>query len=68
MKADDAPREKAPRSDQADPWEAHRLEQMTLGVDATPAQRLRWLEEMIVLAHRTGALPRTRRPAEGSEK
>ena len=25
---------------------------------ATPAQRLAWLEEAIVLAHRTGALPR----------
>jgi hypothetical protein len=39
-------------------WEEHRRQQRTLGVAATPAQRLAWLEEMIVLAHRTGALPR----------
>jgi predicted nucleotidyltransferase len=40
-------------------WEGHRLEQLTLGLAATPAQRLAWLEEMILLAHRTGALPRS---------
>ena len=39
-------------------WESHRLHQLTLGLAATPAQRLAWLEEMIVLAHATGALPR----------
>jgi hypothetical protein len=38
-------------------WEAQRLHQLTLGLAATPA-RLAWLEEMIALAHRTGALPR----------
>ena len=39
-------------------WEAHRLHQLTLALDATPAQRLEWLEEVIALAHRAGALPR----------
>lgn len=39
-------------------WAEHRREQLTLGLGATPAQRLAWLEEMIDLAFRTGALPR----------
>jgi hypothetical protein len=39
-------------------WEAHRLDQLMLALEATPAQRLAWLEEMIELAHRTGAVPR----------
>jgi hypothetical protein len=42
-------------------WEAHRRHQLTLGLRASPAERLRWLEEMIALAHRTGALPRSRK-------
>ena len=41
-------------------WEAHRREQMILALRATPAQRLAWLEEVIALAYRTGALPRRR--------
>jgi hypothetical protein len=43
-------------------WEAHRIHQLTLALDATPAQRLAWLEEAIILAHRSGALPK--RPSE----
>jgi hypothetical protein len=39
-------------------WQATRRRQFTLMLGATPAERLRWLEEMIALAHRTGALPR----------
>lgn len=39
-------------------WEDARKRQLTAGFDATPAQRLACLEEMITLAHRTGALPR----------
>jgi len=39
-------------------FEARRREQLVLGLRATPAQRLAWLESMIELAHRTGALPR----------
>lgn len=39
-------------------WEATRRRALTKGLDVTPAERVRWLEEMIVLAHRTGALPR----------
>jgi hypothetical protein len=31
-----------------------------MGLRATPAQRLAWLEEMIALAYSTGALPRKR--------
>jgi hypothetical protein len=41
-------------------WEARRVEQMILALRATPAQRLAWLEEVIALAHRTGALPKRR--------
>ena len=39
-------------------WESVRLRQLTAALAATPAQRLAWLEEMIALAFRTGALPR----------
>jgi len=39
-------------------WEDARALQLTAGFYATPAQRLAWLEEMIALAHRSGALPR----------
>jgi hypothetical protein len=41
-------------------WDAHRRRQLTFALDATPAERLRWLEDMIAVAHRTGALPRKR--------
>ncbi|MDP3766630.1 MAG: hypothetical protein Q8S13_01315 [Dehalococcoidia bacterium] len=41
-------------------WEAHRVHQLTLALAATPAQRLAWLEEMIALAWRVGALPKPR--------
>ena len=41
-------------------WESHRRRQLTFAMDASPGERLRWLEEMIILAHRTGALPRKR--------
>jgi len=41
-------------------WEGHWRRQLTLALAATPAQRLAWLEEMIALAHRSGALPRRR--------
>lgn len=40
-------------------WEDARKRQLTAGLDATPAQRLAWLEEMLALAYRSGALPRT---------
>lgn len=46
-------------------WEDARRRALTLGLEATPAQRLAWLEEMIELAHRTGALPRPRPPLTG---
>jgi hypothetical protein len=39
-------------------WAADRSEKLDLWLSATPDQRLRWLEEAIILAHRTGALPR----------
>jgi hypothetical protein len=45
-------------------WESHRRRQLTFALAATPAERLRWLEEMIALAHRTGALPRRRDDAD----
>lgn len=40
---------------QAD-WEGHRRWQLTAALEATPAQRLAWLEEMLELAYRSGAL------------
>lgn len=42
-----------------DGWEAHRRAELESSLLATPAQRLRWLEQAIVFAHRAGALPRT---------
>ena len=44
-------------------WEDSRRHQLTAGLLATPAQRLAWLEEMIVLAYRARALPRSESPA-----
>ncbi|MEX0990608.1 MAG: hypothetical protein WD206_09990 [Actinomycetota bacterium] len=44
----------------SDGWEADRLARLTNGLEATPAQRLAWLEEAIEFAHRAGALPRGR--------
>lgn len=41
-------------------WEADRVHQLTLALAATPAQRLAWLEDMIALAWRVGALPKSR--------
>lgn len=53
--------EKATTADewQAD-WEATRRRQLVHGLETTPAERVRWLEEMIAIAHRSGALPRRR--------
>jgi len=39
-------------------WTAHREDQIARMMGATPSQRLAWLEEAIVLAFRSGALPR----------
>lgn len=39
-------------------WEDARRRQLTAGLEATPAQRLAWLEDMILLAHRSRALPK----------
>ena len=41
-------------------WEGTRRRQLALGLAVAPAERLRWLEEMIRLAHAAGALPRPR--------
>jgi hypothetical protein len=45
---------------QGDDWESARLRRFTLGLAATPEQRLAWLEEAITLAWASGALPRPR--------
>lgn len=37
---------------------AARVQAVTLALDATPAQRLAWLEEAIEIAYASGALPR----------
>ena len=42
-------------------WDApRRAQRIRVAEETTPAERLAWLEEMIALAHRTGALPRRR--------
>lgn len=47
-------------------WQAARERKFLLGIAATPAQRLAWLEEAILFAHRAGAL-RRRPDATGPE-
>lgn len=42
-------------------WSSNDEQKLTLALRATPAQRLAWLEEMIVLAYKSGALPRKRK-------
>lgn len=39
-------------------WDASRRHKLTIGLRATPTERLMWLEEAIALAHASGALPR----------
>ncbi len=39
-------------------WDGHRESQIASVAEATPAQRLAWLEEAIRLAYLSGALPR----------
>jgi hypothetical protein len=46
--------------DRFDGWESNRKRKLTRGLDATPPQRLAWLEAAIRLAHAAGALPRAR--------
>jgi hypothetical protein len=41
-------------------WAEKDQQKVTMGLRATPAQRLAWLEEMIAMAYRSGALPRKR--------
>ena len=41
-------------------WDETRCRQQISGLAVEPTERLRWLEEMIRFAHRTGALPRRR--------
>ena len=43
-------------------WEDARKRRFVSGLDATPAERLAWLEEAIRLAHASGALPRPNKP------
>lgn len=42
-----------------DGWGQHRRDQLRRTSEATPLQRLRWLEEAIAFAYRAGALPRS---------
>jgi hypothetical protein len=39
-------------------WSSARERKLTLGLAASPAQRLAWLEDAILFAQRAGALPR----------
>ena len=41
-------------------WESNRQAGLDAASSATPAQRLAWLEEALTLAHRVGALSKTR--------
>jgi hypothetical protein len=56
------PDERLAQEDEWGSWQADRERKLVLGLRATPAQRLEWLEEMIALAHGSGALPRARDP------
>jgi hypothetical protein len=58
MRDDPLPPEQA--GDWRADWDGHRRHQLTMALAATAAERLAWLEEMIALAWRTGALPRRR--------
>jgi hypothetical protein len=52
-------------------WDAHADEQRRARLEATPAQRLAWLEQAIAFAHSVGALPRReedRAPAETGQE
>jgi hypothetical protein len=49
-------------------WEEHHERRLTSGLEATPAERLAWLEEALRLAHRCGALPRRRSDPDSSER
>ncbi len=53
-------RDPTPRDEWGAGWDAHRIHQLTLALSATPAERLAWLEEVIILAYRVGALPKRR--------
>jgi hypothetical protein len=46
-------------------WEAVRKDRPRLTLSATPAQRLAWLEEMLEIAYRVGALGRDARGPKG---
>jgi len=41
-------------------WESKRARSHTVGLEVTPAERLAWLEEMLEIALRAGALPKAR--------
>ena len=49
-------------------WAANEEQKLTMGLRATPAERLAWLEEMIAMAYRCGALPRKRRATKCIER
>lgn len=44
-------------------WDGARRFWIARALEASPAQRLAWLEEAIAFAHRTGALPPPAAPA-----
>jgi hypothetical protein len=48
-------------------WESHRQWQLTSALDATPAERLAWLEEAIELAWKCGAHPASRSDPDGGD-
>ena len=50
--------EKGPLDSLGLDWEGTRLYHLTRCLDATPSQRLAWLEEMLELLVRTGAFDR----------
>ncbi|MCZ7684815.1 MAG: hypothetical protein M5U28_40990 [Sandaracinaceae bacterium] len=41
-------------------WDEDRERKYVLGLEASPDERLAWLEEMLELAHSSGALPKAR--------
>lgn len=52
----------------ADGWERHRQDEIDRWLSTTPAERVEWLEDMLDLAMKIGALPRStpdQPPSEG---
>ena len=57
MSGQDESKRADPPADWDGGWEANERERLLMVLEATPAQRLAWLEEAIEFAWKCGALP-----------